>query len=197
MKNSILIIVFSLFLIFLLACQGGGREADLPETTAMAETQEVTEDSIPEIRITSPAFVQGGTIPARYTCDGDDICPELFWKNVPGEAVSLAMIVDDPDAPGGTWVHCVAYNISPADTGISTEEIAAGQEIVLGKNSWGKNDYGGPCPPSGTHRYFFKIYVLDKKLDLKPGATKEEVMNAMEGHILARGELMGTYHRQG
>ncbi|NIP44225.1 MAG: YbhB/YbcL family Raf kinase inhibitor-like protein [candidate division Zixibacteria bacterium] len=197
MRNLILIILFPLFVLFWLACQGGEREAELPETTAIAEQEKEAEDSVPEIKITSPAFVQGGTIPARYTCDGDDICPEMSWKNVPEEAVSLAMIVDDPDAPGGTWIHCVAYNISPADTSISTEEIAAGKEVVMGKNSWGKMEYGGPCPPSGTHRYFFKIYALDKELELEPGATKEDLLKAMEGHILARGELMGTYHRRG
>jgi Raf kinase inhibitor-like YbhB/YbcL family protein len=197
MRNLIVIILFPLFGLFWLACQGGEREAEIPETAAIAGEEKEAEDSIPEIRITSPAFVDGGTIPARYTCDGDDICPEMSWKNVPEEAVSLAMIVDDPDAPGGTWVHCVAYNISPSDTSISTEEIAAGQEVVMGENSWGKMAYGGPCPPGGTHRYFFKIYALDKKLELESGATKEELLKAMEGHVLAKGELMGTYQRQG
>ncbi|MBD3218938.1 MAG: YbhB/YbcL family Raf kinase inhibitor-like protein [candidate division Zixibacteria bacterium] len=196
MKNLIFFLLTALFVIYAIACQGGEREAEIPETRARA-VPDKAQESIPEIRITSPAFVHEGMIPARYTCDGEDICPELVWKNVPAETKSLAMICDDPDAPGGTWVHCVAYNISPADTCISKEQIAAGKECVMGKNSWGNYQYGGPCPPSGTHRYFFKIYALDKLLELEPGATKEEVMNAMEGHILAMGELMGMYQRRG
>ena len=151
------------------------------------------------IKVLSSAFQEGGMIPADYTCDGRNISPPLSWSGIPEKVVTLALICDDPDAPVGTWVHWVLYNL-PA----SAKELPAGvppQEklasgAVQGKNDFRKPGYGGPCPPGGTHRYYFKLYALDKALDLKPGATKKELLKAMEGHILAEGQLMGRYKRR-
>ncbi len=151
-----------------------------------------------EIKITSPAFEEGGMIPEVYTCDGIDISPPLKWSSVPQGTKTLALICDDPDAPVGTWVHWVIYNI-PGDICELPENIPPEQEIkkggIQGMNDSRKIGYGGPCPPGGTHRYFFKIYALDTEVDLQPGATKSQLLNAMEGHILAKGQLMGTYSR--
>jgi Raf kinase inhibitor-like YbhB/YbcL family protein len=150
------------------------------------------------ITITSTAFADGGMIPREYTCDGKDISPPLAWKNVPGGTKSLAIICDDPDAPVGTWVHWVLFNI-PA----SVKELPQGMppDKVLksgarhGMNDFRKFGYGGPCPPGGTHRYYFKIYALDTELTQEPGLTKAELLKAMKGHILGQGQLMGRYKR--
>ncbi len=141
--------------------------------------------------VSSPAFENNGRIPSRYTCDGDDINPPLSIGNVPDSAKSLVLIMDDPDAPAGTWVHWVMWNIPL--TGSIAEDSQPG---VGGKNSWGRNDYGGPCPPSGTHRYFFKVYALDTMLELKNDAAKTDVLDAIEGHALAQGQLIGLYSRE-
>ncbi len=150
--------------------------------------------------VTSPAFDNETPIPSRYTCDGQDVSPPLEWTTGPVGTESYALIMDDPDAPGGTWVHWIAWNIK--DTKLPEDErnqalaeTPLGQ-ISHGTNSWDRIGYGGPCPPSGTHRYFFKVYALDRELDLGPETTKQALVAAMEGHILARGELMGTYARQ-
>lgn len=145
------------------------------------------------IRMMSTEFSESGAIPSKYTCDGDDISPQLSWSGVPDGAKSLVMIMDDPDAPVGTWIHWVLYGL-PMDL---TELPEAVQGIGIdGVNSWSRLGYGGPCPPTGTsHRYFFKLFALDKDLDLKPGAGVEEVEKAIEGHILASGQLMGIYAR--
>jgi Raf kinase inhibitor-like YbhB/YbcL family protein len=152
-----------------------------------------------EIKITSSAFGNGESIPVKYTCDGENISPPLKWSNVPQGTKSFAIINDDPDAPMGTWVHWVVYNI-PANVTELSERIPPSQKLssgaLQGKNSWGRIGYGGPCPPSGTHRYFFKIYALDKILDLAPGASKEEILKAIKGHILAEGQIYGKYSRQ-
>lgn len=152
-----------------------------------------------EIQISSGAFANEGFIPQKYTCDGENISPPLTWKNIPSGTKSIAIINDDPDAPVGTWVHWVIYNIPPNISGLPEgikpiEKLPDG--TMQGRNSWGKIGYGGPCPPSGVHRYFFKIYALDKMLDLKPGATKEELLKAMKGHILAEGQFYGKYSRK-
>jgi Raf kinase inhibitor-like YbhB/YbcL family protein len=151
------------------------------------------------LQLSIPAFEQGEMIPDRYTCKGQDISPALNWAGLPEETRSLALICDDPDAPMGTWVHWVIFNI-PADTEGLPEDIPSSEATLAsgaaqGTNSWGRMGYGGPCPPSGTHRYFFRLYALDNKLDLKPEATKAQVLNAMEGHILAECELMGRYFK--
>lgn len=151
------------------------------------------------IIITSPAFQNNGMIPAKYTCDAKNISPELVWKAVPKGTKSLALITDDPDAPMGTWVHWVVFNI-PADTTKLEEKIPAGDKLkngaLQGRNDFPDTGWGGPCPPSGTHRYFFKIYALDTLLSLKPGATKAELLKAMEGHITGQGEIIGKYKRK-
>ncbi len=150
-------------------------------------------NEVVSMKLTSPAFWHNGKIPSEYTCDGSDTSPELNIADVPKNAKSLVLINDDPDAPVGTWDHWIVFNIPP-----TTKKIEKGEEPegVGGKNSWGRTGYGGPCPPSGVHRYFFKLYALDIELGLKEGATKKEIEAAMKGHILAQAELIGKYRRQ-
>jgi Raf kinase inhibitor-like YbhB/YbcL family protein len=152
-----------------------------------------------DIKITSSAFDEGGLIPPKYTCDGADISPPLQWEAVPEGTKSIAIISDDPDAPMGTWVHWVLYNL-PADTTELTENIPPDENLSNGAKQgitdFRRIGYGGPCPPGGTHRYFFKIYALDTELDLAPRAHKSDLVSAMEGHLLAQGQLMGKYKRQ-
>ena len=150
------------------------------------------------LEITSSAFSEGEMIPARCTCDGSDVSPELSWSGVPKTAKSLALICDDPDAPMGTWVHWVLFNI-PADAVGLPAEIPSSATLENGARH-GTNDfrrlgYGGPCPPGGTHRYFFKLYTLDTELNLDTGITKAQLVEAMQGHILAEAQLMGKYKR--
>ena len=143
------------------------------------------------ISITSPAFQSGGDIPAKFTCNGANISPELQISGVADEAKSLILIVDDPDAPRGLFTHWIAWNIDPKTTRVAENSAPAG--AVQGTNDFGKRNYDGPCPPSGTHRYFFKIFALDTKLDLKASARRAELDAAMRGHVLAQGELMARY----
>ncbi len=145
--------------------------------------------------ITSSAFGHSAAIPVKYTCDGADVSPPLQWSDPPAGTLSLALIVDDPDAPVGTWDHWILFNL-PADTRALPAQATPPGGSLDGKNSWGRTGYGGPCPPSGTHRYFFKLYALDTMLDLPAGANKAALLEAMEGHILAQAEMMGTYSRQ-
>jgi hypothetical protein len=148
--------------------------------------------------LSSTAFAEGDPIPQIYSCDGEDISPPMQWTDPPEGTMSFALIADDPDAPVGTWVHWVLYNL-PADTSSLPEAFLSDADLPdgskNGENSWGRLGYGGPCPPGGTHRYFFKIYALDLTLDIAAGATKEQLLQAVEGHILAESELMGTYSR--
>ncbi len=150
------------------------------------------------IELTSPAFSEGEMIPTRYTCDGEDISPALAWSGVPETAQSLVLICDDPDAPVGTWDHWVLFNI-PADASGLPEAVASESTLesgaVHGKNSWGRPGYGGPCPPGGTHRYYFYLYALDARLPLEAGSTKAQLLQAVEGRILDQGQLMGRYQR--
>jgi Raf kinase inhibitor-like YbhB/YbcL family protein len=143
------------------------------------------------ISVTTPAFQAGGDVAAKFTCNGANVNPELKINGVPNEAKSLVLIVDDPDAPRGLFTHWIVWNIDPKATDIGENSAPAGG--IQGTNDFGKRNYGGPCPPSGTHRYFFKIYALDTKLDLKPSARRAEVDAAMRGHTLAQGELMARY----
>jgi Raf kinase inhibitor-like YbhB/YbcL family protein len=151
------------------------------------------------MELKSPAFGEGDMIPKKYTCDGQDISPPVEWTSVIKGAQTLALICDDPDAPGGTWVHWVIFNL-PNDTKNLAENIPHLKELPngakQGTNDFGKIGYGGPCPPGGTHRYYFKIYSLDTDLDLEAGATKAQLLQAIEGHILEEGQLMGKYKRQ-
>ena len=144
-----------------------------------------------ELKISSQAFENNGVIPVKYTCDGDDVNPPLNIEGIPEKAESLVLIVDDPDAPIQTWVHWVVWNIPP--TGRIEEKSVPGIE---GMNSFKRRSYGGPCPPFGTHRYFFKVYVLDTKLDLNPNSSKKDVERAIEGHVLAKGEIIALYSRK-
>ena len=143
------------------------------------------------LSVSSTSFKNKGMIPSEYTCDGIDISPSLDIKGIPAGTKSLVLIVDDPDAPMGTWVHWVVWNI-PSKERIE-ENTAPG---IQGKNSAGRNSWHGPCPPSGTHRYFFKVYALDKILDLSTSSGKNEVEKAIDGHILAKGETMGLYSKK-
>ncbi len=151
-----------------------------------------------DIKIKSPAFVPGGKIPGKYTCDGMDISPPLAWTSGPEETKTFALICDDPDAPMGTWVHWVLFNL-PADIIELRENVPSERKLESGAkqgmNDFRKIGYGGPCPPGGTHRYYFKLYALDTEFNLEAGATKSELLKAMEGHILAEGQLMGRYER--
>jgi Raf kinase inhibitor-like YbhB/YbcL family protein len=150
------------------------------------------------LALTSTVFADGEAIPARHTCDGADISPPLTWEGPPSGAASFALIVDDPDAPVGTWVHWVVYDL-PSDVqglpeGVPQEpELAVGG--VQGANGWSDTGYGGPCPPSGTHRYVFQLYALDTTLGAGPGLSKRDLLGEMEGHILAQAQLVGTYAR--
>lgn len=144
--------------------------------------------------LSSPVFAADGHIPPSYTCEGDDVNPPLVFSGTPPAAKSLALIMDDPDAPMGTWVHWLVWNIRPETAGIQEDSVPQG--AVQGKNDWHRNDYGGPCPPSGTHRYFFKLYALDAFLDLPAGTAKKELERAMEGHIIARAVLVGLYKKR-
>ena len=143
------------------------------------------------ISITSPSFQAGGDIPAKFTCSGTNVSPELQISSVPNEAKSLVLIVDDPDAPRGLFTHWIVWNIDPKTTRVAENNPPT--DGVQGTNDFGKRNYGGPCPPSGTHRYFFKIFALNTKLELKPGARRAELDAAMRSHILAQGELMARH----
>lgn len=146
-----------------------------------------------ELSITSKAFLPDGMIPSKYTCDGADVNPPLFIGTVPEKTRSLALIVDDPDAPVGIWVHWVVWNIGAGTKEIPENSVPPG--ALQGTNDFRKQGYGGPCPPSGTHRYFFKLYALDAPLSAPAGATKARIEEAMKGHVLAQAELIGLYKR--
>jgi Raf kinase inhibitor-like YbhB/YbcL family protein len=154
------------------------------------------------LSVTSTAFEQGGSIPSRYTCEGDDTSPPLSWSGAPPATKSFALIVDDPDAPDPekpqrVYVHWVVYNL-PATTTILPENASKKGlpgNVAQGKNDWNKREYGGPCPPIGRHRYFHKVYALDKELAFVTPPTKNDLLKEMEGHVLASGELMGTYQK--
>ena len=150
------------------------------------------------MRVASPAFAEGAKIPRRYTCDGEDISPPLSWSGVPEGTKSLALICDDPDAPGKTWVHWVLFNLPPRTTELP--EGVPARETIPGGGAQGVNDfrkigYGGPCPPSGTHRYVFRLSALDAEVALAPGATRADLDRAMKGRVLAEGSLTGKYSR--
>lgn len=151
------------------------------------------------IEVTSAAFNDSGNIPTKYTCDGQDISPPLSWSVIPDGTKSIALIVDDPDAPRGDWVHWLVYDLPPSlrnlPEHVPPEEIL-GNGGRQGMTDFNKIGYGGPCPPSGTHRYFFKVYALDIDLHLAPGASKSQLLMAMEGHVLTEGQLMGKYSHQ-
>jgi len=176
------------------AC-GNGEEMREPVEAELGE-----EETAVSLELMSTAIDEGAPIPVEFTCDGDNLSPPLNWTGVPPGTRSLALVVDDPDAPRGTWVHWVVYDI-PRDVVDLPEALPDDRELPFGARH-GTNDfknlgYGGPCPPpGGPHRYFFKLYALDRALNLEPGSTKQELLSAMEGHILAEGQLMGSYQRR-
>ena len=145
------------------------------------------------IKVTSSAFQEGGNIPSKFTCDGSDTSPPLQITGIPSEAKSLVLIADDPDAPSGLFTHWLVWNIPPQTNSIAEGSAPKG---VQGTNDFGKSGYKGPCPPPGTHRYSFKIFALDRELDLRSGTKRSQVDAAMKGHVIAQGELVGRYARR-
>lgn len=173
-----------------LAACGGGAHVEKEKEEAMGGRD------VAELTVTSSAFEHEGAIPARFTCDGDDTSPPLEWSAGPAGTRSYALVMDDPDAPGRTWVHWVAWNLAEPRLreGVpATDRLPDG--ACQGHNSWRRSGYGGPCPPSGSHRYFFHVHALDRVLDLPPDTDAAGLRKAMEGHVLATGELMGRYAR--
>lgn len=158
-----------------------------------AQRQETSFTDSGVMRIQSPEFEMNGVIPGRFTCDGENISPRLLILGVPEEAVSLVLVVDDPDAPVGTWVHWLVWNIPPRTAEIAEGTVPAG--AVEGVTSFGKAGYGGPCPPSGQHRYFFKLYALDQQLPIGAGSGSDDLEAAMNGHVLDKAGLVGVYSR--
>lgn len=211
-KPGLALLTVGLFL--LSGCNGAPEEPTLVPTLTPAAVVESTSAPEPTIEpasptmlpkeeemnfeLTSTGFQHESSIPIKFSCDGEDISPPLTWNDPPEGVLSFALIHDDPDLPAGTWVHWVLFNI-PSNTrelaeGIPAQDVLADGSLH-GVNSWGRLDYGGPCPPGGTHRYFFKLYALDLMLDLASGASKADLLEAMDGHILAEVELMGTFSR--
>ena len=192
-----------LVLFLLMSCSGVKNQNRFPQSQTEAEAGNKNEENTMaasiNLSISSMAFKEGEPIPQKYTCDGEDISPALEWQSVPSDAKSLALIADDPDAPMGTWVHWVIFNIPQSATGLS-ENVPTKQSLpngaLQGKNDFGNFGYGGPCPPGGTHRYYFKLYALDTMLKLSAGITKADLLKAMEGHIVAQAQLMGRYSRK-
>ncbi len=194
MKGGLMSKIFYIFLLMPPVLFYG---CEKKETTRIPEGKKEAEKMA--IKITSPAFDQGGMIPSKYTADGQNISPPLKWEDVPEGTTTIALISDDPDAPMGTWVHWVMWNIPPDKKELS-ENVPPDKRLpdgsIQGITDFRKPGYGGPAPPSGTHRYFFKVYALDMKLDLPDNSTKADLVKAMQGHILAQGELMGKYKRR-
>lgn len=145
------------------------------------------------MKISSPVFPHLGMIPGKYTCDGENVSPPLTFLDVPPTAVSLVLVVDDPDAKLGTWDHWLAWNIDPKTTAVEENKVPAG--AVQGMNSFGFPRWGGPCPPMGTHRYFFKLYAMDTMISFEHAVQKEQLFGAMQSHVLEVAELIGRYHR--
>ncbi|MGD2059201.1 MAG: YbhB/YbcL family Raf kinase inhibitor-like protein, partial [Anaerolineales bacterium] len=166
-----------------------------PEAEALEPS---SADSASSLTLMSEAFENGGPIPSKFTCDGADISPELQWEQAPPGTQTYVLIMDDPDAPAGTWVHWVLYNI-PAEARAIDADVMDASDLPggtqTGLNSWGEASYGGPCPPSGEHRYFFVLYALDTQFDLEGDVTSETLRSAITGHVLTQAELMGTYSR--
>ena len=176
-------LVLLLTLVVLAGCSGQRAATDQPEEASMT------------LSLTSTAFADGKPIPDQYSCWGQGMSPPLEWSGAPAGTKSFALIVDDPDAPSGTYVHWVIYNIPPSSTGLA-EAVAPEAQLpdgsLQGANSSRRTGFTSPCPPSGTHRYYFKLQALDTVLDLSSGASKDQLLQAMQGHVLAQGQLMGT-----
>jgi Raf kinase inhibitor-like YbhB/YbcL family protein len=191
--------LLSCALLLFFSCSGSNRNA-VVENRSSSEATNANRGPGEKmnIKLTSTTFQDGGMIPTKYTCDGANVSPPLDWSGAPQTTKSLALICDDPDAPRKTWVHWVVFDLPASRT--SLPENVPPQETIAGGGKQGMTDfkkigYGGPCPPSGTHRYFFKIYALDTELNLDSKTTKDQLLQAMKGHILAQDELMGRYKR--
>jgi Raf kinase inhibitor-like YbhB/YbcL family protein len=189
-KLSTIIIVFIAFgagwLLFL--------HKETPNNLHNINTGKVEDLDSENMKLSSQAFENGGNIPTKYTCDGEDINPQLSILDIPEGTKSLTLIVDDPDAPVGMWDHWLVYNIPPTISVIGENSLPSGASQAL--NSWGRGDWGGPCPPDKEHRYFFKLYALDTELTFDSPPDKSSLEQSMEGHILAEAELMGRYNRK-
>jgi hypothetical protein len=187
-----LLALTSVLLLLVFAC----RDARTPGEEG---TSTIEGGSAMSLAVTTTAFSPGGVIPKGYTCDGADTSPDLSWSGAPAGVHSFALIADDPDAPVGTWTHWLVWNIPAQSTGLPKgvpKEETLGNGTRQGRNDFRRIGYGGPCPPPGKpHRYFFKVYALDAKLDLRAGANRGELERTMKGHVLAQGELMGKYGR--
>jgi Raf kinase inhibitor-like YbhB/YbcL family protein len=188
MKKNIIRGIISGSLIFLISCNNSGKPDNQTEGS-----------NLPALKLSSPAFSDGAMIPAKYSCAGENISPPLKWDKGPPGTKSFALITDDPDAPGGTWVHWVIYNIGPENTELAEKVPTSGDlgnGARQGITSFKNTGYGGPCPPSGTHRYFFRLYALDAQVQPAGAAGSNELLKAMQGHILAQGQLMGRYQKK-
>jgi len=194
---------FTLLLVLAVACKReGSTPSDTSSTAATSAAITDTGSKTMALKVTSSAFQPSGSIPSQYTCEGKDISPPLAWSGAAGNAKSFAMIVDDPDAPDPAkpqrvYVHWVVYNIPASATGLPENGSKTGlpKGAVQGKNDWGKAEYGGPCPPNGRHRYFFKVYALDTALTGLSSPAKADLERAMKGHVVDQGELIGTYQK--
>lgn len=182
-------IIAAVVIVGVIAISLGGKPKETPSQVSTTQTK-----TISNMKISSSAFGNNEKIPKKFTCDGQDLNPPLKFEEVPQNAKSLVLIMDDPDAPGRIFVHWTIWNIPPETREIAENTVPAG--AVLGMTDFGKAGYGGPCPPSGTHRYFFKLYALDTTLQLPSSATKAEVEALMSGHILSQTELIGLYSRR-
>lgn len=172
---------------------------NVTETEDEVVSSGIDESATMTMVLSSTSFKEGDKIPVKYTCDGQDISPALMWDEPPQLTEAFVLIVDDPDAPGGVFTHWILFNI-PANINQFGEGVPAQEQLesgaVQGKNDFGRTGYGGPCPPSGrSHRYRFTIYALDQSLNLKAGVSRKQVVDAIQGHILAQGQLTGTYQR--
>ena len=200
MKLKMKVVVATLLaLVIILSGCTEVEDAEIEETPSTEDANDTSKKTdnigmgvadVEEISVSSSAVENNGTIPVKYTCDGENINPPLEFSGVPDSAKSLVLIVDDPDAPGGTFTHWVVWAIAP-DTKIQENSVPG----IEGMNDFRKSSYGGPCPPSGTHRYFFTVYALDAEIDVNSGSSRHDVEKAMEGHIIAKGYLMGKYSR--
>lgn len=201
-KNKLKLSLIALFLFAFASCQNQNSPA--PQNTAQpTPTASTTPGATPalkrEMKLMSKAFADGALMPEKYSCDGENVSPPLAWEGVPEKARTLALFVVDPDAPGGRFTHWVLFNV-PASERELPENLAREKQVSSGArqgtNGFKKLGYGGPCPPSGAHRYFFKLYALDTELALDESATREDLLNAMQGHILAQGDLIGKYQKK-
>src|SRR5256885_6036691 len=202
-RSGLLRTSFAVLTLAALACARGSKSKSDTAIAGVAVTSTDSAGSYPmTLKVTSSAFQQGGSIPSQYTCEGKNSSPPLAWSGLPNNTKSVAMIVDDPDAPDPAkpqrvYVHWVVYNIPTQTTSLVESASKSGMPAgaVQGKNDWGKPEYGGPCPPIGRHRYFFKLYALDTTITGLKDVTKADLEKAMKGHIVDSGELMGTYQK--